>query len=626
MNNASARKQQNSLVRLIRRRLLVVICLLVFAFLFNFLVGIYVSNRQYNLGEQRVALQMDQDGILIAMLNQETGLRGYIATNSPAFLEPFKTGRPQFLLSVQQLKDQAQGIQAQDFSGANTALAQVAARANDWYSNYAQVQIKRMQSGNLAVARSTSTVSVGKGLFDRFRASVEQLQQAIVHDVNAIQLRVTAFNQFVLLISFFLSAIALFILGYTCITFVKVLLQDLNILKAATNQQGSGDLSVRVQELTYDELNQLGQIFNTVAEELQQRQTILQSQRDELSAVNSALKEANRVRSEFLSTMSHELRTPLASIIGFSQMLLEDAVQADWNQQQQNNLERILKNGQHLLDLINDVLDLTKIEAGRMVVKYSQVDVRELLTWVVEETQSIAIAKHLVLRVEVDERIDFLESNPMKLRQVLLNLVSNAIKFTEQGEVTVSATRVISPGQKADQIALAVKDSGMGIPSHIQEHIFEAFYQADGSYTRKFGGTGLGLSIVSQLTTLLGGTIAIKSAPGQGSTFTVMFPIKAVHHYIEQDLPRLHAAQQSEASTISSTSVELTSAMPNEVFAVSAQREARDGQPNLVLAIDDNADAVVFIKAALQNTSYTVIGVQDPLQSDENTRSIVHGT
>src|SRR5437588_1660189 len=173
MNNASTRKQQNSLVRLIRRRLLVVSSLLVFAFLFNFLVGIYVSNRQYNLGEQKVALQKDQDGILIAMLNQETGLRGYINTNSPAFLEPFDTGRPQYLLSVQNLKDQAQGIQARDFSGTNTALAQVAARANDWYSNYAQVQIKRMQAGNLAVARSTSIVSAGKGLFDRFRASVE---------------------------------------------------------------------------------------------------------------------------------------------------------------------------------------------------------------------------------------------------------------------------------------------------------------------------------------------------------------------------------------------------------------------------------------------------------------------
>ena len=162
-----------------------------------------------------------------------------------------------------------------------------------------------------------------------------------------------------------------------------------------------------------------------------------------------SLKEANRVRDRFLSTMSHELRTPLTSIIGFSQMLLEDAAPGGWNQLQLNNLERILKNGQHLLSLINDVLDLSKIEAGQMAFPYSQVDVRELLTSVVEETQSMALAQHLVLRAEVEEGVVSLESNPLKLRQVLLNLVSNALKFTQQGEVTVSARRVISPEQIA---------------------------------------------------------------------------------------------------------------------------------------------------------------------------------
>ncbi len=271
---------------------------------------------------------------------------------------------------------------------------------------------------------------------------------------------------------------------------------------------------------------------------------------EELIALNSALEEANRARSQFLSTMSHELRTPLASIIGFSQMLLDDADIANLNQQQHNDLERILKNGQHLLSLINDVLDLTKIEAGRMVVNFSQVDVRDLLTSVVEETQSIAIAQQLVLRAEVDEGMDFLESNPLKLRQVLLNLVSNVLKFTEQGEVTVSARRVISPDQEVEHVAIAVKDSGIGIPADIRAHVFEAFYQADGTYTHKAGGTGLGLSIVSQLTRLLGGTIAVTSAPGQGSTFTVMLPLKAVHHYIEQDPPRLHLAQPLEAPAI----------------------------------------------------------------------------
>ncbi len=622
MHKASQRKQKKSLARLIKRRLLVVISLLVFAFLFNFLVGINVSNRLYTLGEQKVALREDQNGILIAMLNQETGLRGYIATNNPIFLEPFNSGRPQYLLSVQQLKNQAQGIQTSDFSGTNTVLAQVVARANAWYSAYAEVQIKNMQSGKLSAARSPTTDAVGKGLFDTFRTSVEQLQQAIDRDVNNIQLRVAAFNQSALILSFLLSAIALFILGYTCIKFVKVLLEDLNTFMAATNQQGSGDLSARVQELTYAELNQLGQTFNTVAENLQQRQTELQFQRDKLTTVNADLEEANRLRSEFLSTMSHELRTPLASIIGFSQLLLDDAEEADWNQEQKNELKRILKNAQHLLSLINDVLDLSKIDAGRMVVNYSRVDVRELLTSVVEEIQPMALAQHLVLRAEVAEGIDFLESNPMKLRQILLNLISNAIKFTEQGEVTVSATRVISSEHQADQIALTVKDNGIGIPSDVQEHIFEAFYQADGSYARKFGGTGLGLSIVSQLTTLLGGTIKIKSAPGQGSAFTVRLPIKAVHHSIEQDLPRLHSAKQSEASTLFSSSDELTPAMPDEGFAVSAQREAPDGQPNVVLAIDDNPDAIVLVKAALKDTTFTVVGVHDPLKVMERVQEM----
>jgi two-component system, chemotaxis family, sensor kinase CheA len=353
------------------------------------------------------------------------------------------------------------------------------------------------------------------------------------------------------------------------------------------------------------------------AYEQERLNTELRQQRDELRVLNQALEEANRVRSEFLSTMSHELRTPLASIIGFSQMLLDDAEIANLNQQQHNDLERILKNGQHLLSLINDVLDLTKIEAHRMVVNYSQVDVRELLTSVVEETQSIAIARHLVLRVEVEEGIDFLESNPLKLRQILLNLVSNALKFTEQGEVTVSATRVISPGQQSDQIALAVKDSGIGIPADIQAHIFEAFYQADGSYTRKSGGTGLGLAIVSQLTTLLGGTITVRSAAGQGSTFTVLLPIEAVQHSIEQGTPRLHAKQQQEAPTIFSPAAELTAATLDALFAVSAHRGATDGQNNLVLAVDDNPDALLLIKAALQDTSYTVVAVQDSLKAME---------
>lgn len=347
-----------------------------------------------------------------------------------------------------------------------------------------------------------------------------------------------------------------------------------------------------------------------IRHELELTNRELRQQRDELAGLNAALEEANRMRDQFLSTMSHELRTPLASIIGFSQILLGNTAKDSLNQRQRSNLERILRNGQHLLSLINDVLDLTKIEAGRMVVNYSRVDVRDLLTSLVEEMGPMAFGKNVVMRTEIEEGVDFLESNPLKLRQILLNLLSNALKFTEQGEVTISATRVRSPDQQEERLAIAVKDSGIGMSPAIQKRIFEAFYQADGSYTRKSGGTGLGLSIVSQLTTLLGGTVTVASIPGQGSTFTVILPLKAAQHYIEQDIPRLH----EDVVMKSFTSSEDLPAILQDVYAISAPQEASDGDNNLILVVDDNPDAIILVKEALRDTPYTVVGVQDSLQ------------
>ena len=298
----------------------------------------------------------------------------------------------------------------------------------------------------------------------------------------------------------------------------EVAIQTQNLVTLASEVA----MSQRELALAHAQLLEREARLQDQAKELEHTNSELRRQRDELILLNSALREANRGR-QFFSILSHELRTPLASIIGFSQLLLGDAVQANWDQQQQSNLERILKNAQHLLALINDALDLQKIEAGQMEVAYTQVNVRDLLTRVVEEIQSIAIKRNLILRADVAEEVDSLESNPVKLRQVLLNLVSNALKFSEQGEVLVSATQA-----GADHIAFAVRDTGIGIPADHQERIFEAFYQVDGGYTRKVGGTGLGLPIASQLTTLLGGKIELTSAPGQGSTFTVILPIKAV--------------------------------------------------------------------------------------------------
>jgi PAS domain S-box-containing protein len=362
------------------------------------------------------------------------------------------------------------------------------------------------------------------------------------------------------------------------------------------------------------------QQLETELAERKQAEDALRQSRDELVAVNVALEQANLVRSQFLATMSHELRTPLTSITGFGEMLLEDAKDGNWSPQQQNSLERILTNSEHLLGLINDVLDLSKIEAGQMVLNYSWVDVRSLLSEVAAEIGSLVIKRNLFLKTEVQKDLVSLETNPGKLHQILLNLVSNALKFTEHGGVVLSATQAFLSDQKTKGIAFAVKDTGIGIPADNQEQIFEPFYQADMSYTRKVGGTGLGLSIVSQLTALLGGTITVESAPGQGSTFTVTLPIEATSPLIGRDLPRLHPGSYGNVLT---TPAGIDAPLLTSSSEMSEQREAINGQHHVILAVDDNADALALLKHALRDMLYTVVGVQDPLTVIEQVQ-IIH--
>jgi methyl-accepting chemotaxis protein len=315
MKHTSTRTRQTSLVEQLKRCLLIVVSLLVCVLILSFPVGLLNSTIQHNLDEQKAALQEAQTNILLAMVNQETGLRGYITTDNTLFLMPFTSGRTQYLLAVRQMKGQALGS---DFSETTTALAQVEERANAWYSTYAQVQLNNMQSGKLATARSDRNGIVGKALFDQFRAAVAHVQAASGQDVQVLQSRLDSMSRFALIIALVLSVVALLLLWYTFTRFVHVLREQLTILKTRSHQLGSGDLSARVQELSYHELNSLGQTLNTMAqdlatrthelegsvEELATRSRELEGSVEELFAVNAALEEANRARSQFLSTMS----------------------------------------------------------------------------------------------------------------------------------------------------------------------------------------------------------------------------------------------------------------------------------------------------------------------------------
>ena len=239
-----------------------------------------------------------------------------------------------------------------------------------------------------------------------------------------------------------------------------------------------------------------------------------------LETANQDLIKADKLRSEFVANMSHELRTPLNSIIGFSGILLKNKAKT-LEEGDLKRVEKINRNGKHLLCLINDILDLSKIEAGRMDLNIAPTQAGAILREVIDLLHPQAEAKNLALVLDLPERDFELETDDQKLRQVLINLAGNAIKFTQQGSVTLG----LEADGAAGRVIFRVTDTGIGIPQDKQETVFEAFRQADNSTTREYGGTGLGLTISRSLVKLLGGELTVESAPGRGSTFRVSLPL-----------------------------------------------------------------------------------------------------
>jgi PAS domain S-box-containing protein len=266
-------------------------------------------------------------------------------------------------------------------------------------------------------------------------------------------------------------------------------------------------------------------IFRDITDRKQAEKQIRQ-QNEALKNANSELGEARKqaehatlLKSQFLATMSHELRTPLNAVIGYSEIQLM-GITGELTPKQREYQDRILSNALHLLGLINDILDLSKIEAGRMDIALNSFRLRPWLDEIVQQNRVLAEEKHLPITVEVEERLpDVMISDPERLKQVMINLLSNAVKFTEKGAIKILVARNDTQTWKIE-----VEDTGIGIPIHAQETVFEEFRQVDGSTRRQYGGTGLGLAIVRKLVVMMGGHIRLKSEVGKGSTFTVILP------------------------------------------------------------------------------------------------------
>lgn len=248
----------------------------------------------------------------------------------------------------------------------------------------------------------------------------------------------------------------------------------------------------------------------------------MQQREKELKSAYVAAESANRAKTAFLSTMSHELRTPLNAIIGYSELLLDDAKELG-NEQMEADINTIKRSGKHLLDLVNDTLDISKIEAGKMELASTHIDVRELAQTVTEHVMPLMQKNGNAFEVVVGDDVDSqLYADPLRLKQILLNLLSNAAKFTETGKVTFTLHKINE--QDKVMYRFEVKDSGIGMNKVELAKIFDEFEQADNSLSRRYQGSGLGLSISQKLCQLMGGNIEAQSTKGEGSTFTVTLP------------------------------------------------------------------------------------------------------
>jgi signal transduction histidine kinase/CheY-like chemotaxis protein len=274
------------------------------------------------------------------------------------------------------------------------------------------------------------------------------------------------------------------------------------------------DYSVRAVRTTRDELGVLIDGFNAMLEEIQRRDA-------ELMVAKDRAEEANRAKSGFLANMSHELRTPLNAILGYSEMLIEDA-DAQGAAETSADLKRIHAAGKHLLSLINDILDLSKIEAGKIEMQFETFDVREMIEDVATTVQPLMEARGNNLRIGYEGEPGQMFGDVTRMRQILFNLLSNATKFTDHGVVTLRIARHTTAG--SDAFVFAVTDTGIGMTPEQIGRLFQPFSQADPATARKYGGTGLGLAITRRLTTMMGGHITVESAPGAGTTFRLTIP------------------------------------------------------------------------------------------------------
>ncbi len=461
----------------------------------------------------------EADGILESMLNMETGARGFALTGKEEFLEPFYQGVADYQMHFKSIKELVLTNESQQ-----SRLLELHEKYESWYyweTNRIIDGRKKVNDGNLKIDDIISLVrtNTGKNEMDSIRKITSEIikEEQDLIDVKNNHLRNTI-RTTGYTISFGGALVAMFAIMISLLTAMSIS-KPLKQLIKATDRITSRNYQEPIKLKSDKEFNVLIKNFNCMQEAILLREEELNKKNEVLKSQMAEVNEANRLKSQFLANMSHELRTPLNSIIGFTTRVIKKSGDI-LPSVQKENLFIVKDEAQHLLELINSLLDYSKIEAGKMEIHIDSFNLIKVIDEVYLMTKTLAEGKEISYsQILFDKENILITSDRIKVKQILINLLSNAFKYSDKGEVRLTLDK------ENNFYCLKVKDEGIGIPEDNLSDIFDEFRQVDGTYTRKVGGTGLGLSITRKLIEMLGGKIQVESTLGKGSCFTLYLPV-----------------------------------------------------------------------------------------------------